>query len=285
MSPIFVRPVREQLEHDRLIRFLQLKYKRKFEALINVGEERIAPVKIGTGTFFPDLVLLEGKKVAGVIEVETGESVNNLEVMAQWVHFAKAKVPFHLYVPVTGYDSARRLWESYKVRLTEVWTYRPAAEGFDLVRMWHDAAAVAASTRAANATARAEAAARPAPAGKAAAAVKPPVVAQTRGRDVEKAGREACEARKNGEARLHEGCQAGESPRQRGQKACEEGHARLTQEVGCAVHPPYARQARLRKSPGHARLSFELARGRPIAGVVPLSISGAPEARPPAARA
>ena len=80
MSPIFVRPVREQLEHDRLIRFLQLKYKRKFEALINVGEERIAPVKIGTGTFFPDLVLIEGKKLAGVVEVETGESVNNLEV-------------------------------------------------------------------------------------------------------------------------------------------------------------------------------------------------------------
>ena len=175
MSPIFVRPVREQLEHDRLIRFLQLKYKRKFEALINVGEERIVPVKIGTGTFFPDLVLLEGKRVAGVVEVETGESVNNLEVMAQWVHFAKAKVPFHLYVPVTGYDSARRLWESYKVRLTEVWTYRPAAEGFDLVRMWHDASAVAASTRAANATARAESAAKAAPAGKAGAAVKAPV--------------------------------------------------------------------------------------------------------------
>ena len=139
MSPIFVRPVREQLEHDRLIRFLQLKYKRKFEALINVGEERIAPVKIGTGTFFPDLVLMEGKKLAGVVEVESGESVNNLEAMAQWVHFARARVPFHLYVPVTGYDAARRLCEAYKVRVTEVWTYRPAAEGFDLVRMWHDA--------------------------------------------------------------------------------------------------------------------------------------------------
>ena len=147
MSPIFVRPVREQLEHDRLIRFLQNKYKRKFDAQINVGEERVSPVKIGASTFFPDLVLLEGKKLAGLVEVESGESVNNLEAMAQWVHFARARVPFHLYVPVTAYDAARRLCEAHQTRISEVWTYRPAAEGFDLVRMSHDAGAVAASPR------------------------------------------------------------------------------------------------------------------------------------------
>ena len=141
MSPIFVRPVREQLEHDRLIRFLQAKYKRKYDALTNVGEERVAPVKIGVATFFPDLVLMEGKKLAGVVEVESGESVNNLEAMAQWVHFARSKVPFHLYVPVTGYDTARRLCEAHQTRVSEVWTYRPVADGFDLVRMSHDATA------------------------------------------------------------------------------------------------------------------------------------------------
>ena len=102
--------------------------------------------------FFRIWSFSRGKRSAGVIEVETGESVNNLEVMAQWVHFAKARVPFHLYVPVTGYDSGpTACGNRHKVRVTEVWTYRPAAEGFDLVRMWHDAAAVAASTRAANA--------------------------------------------------------------------------------------------------------------------------------------
>jgi hypothetical protein len=147
VSPIFVRPVREQLEHDRLIRFLQNKYKRKFDAQINVGEERNAPVKIGAGTFYPDLVLMDGKKLEGLVEVESGESVNNLEAMAQWVHFARARVPFHLYVPVTAYDTARRLCEAHHARVTEVWTYRPAAEGFDLVRMSHDAAAVSASPK------------------------------------------------------------------------------------------------------------------------------------------
>lgn len=144
MSPIFVRPVREQLEHDRLIRFLQGKYKRKFEPAANVGDERAAPVKIGPGTFFPDLVLMEGKKLAGLVEVETGESVNNLEAMAQWVQFSRARVPFHLYVPVPGFDAARRLCEANGARPSEIWTYRGTTEGFDLVKSFSDPSAVAA---------------------------------------------------------------------------------------------------------------------------------------------
>lgn len=142
MSPIFVRPVREQLEHDRLIRFLQAKYKRKFDVAINVGDEQVAPFKVGTATFFPDLVLTDGKKITGVVEVESAESVNNLEALAEWVHFSKTRsVAFHLYVPVQVYDAARRLGEANKVSVAELWTYRPAADGFDLVRMTHDASA------------------------------------------------------------------------------------------------------------------------------------------------
>lgn len=143
MSPIFVRPVREQLEHDRLIRHLQLKYKRKHDVAINVGDERGAPVKIGAATVFPDLVLTDGRKLAGVVEVESAESVNNLEAMAQWVPFSRARVPFHLYVPVQVYDAARRLCEANRVSAAEVWSYRPLTEGFDLVRMFHDSAASA----------------------------------------------------------------------------------------------------------------------------------------------
>jgi len=144
LSPIFVRPVREQLEHDRLIRFLQAKYKKKqLEVAVNVGDERLNPVKIGPGTFFPDLVMTSGKKLTGLVEVETGESVNNLEAMAQWVHFSRARVPFHLYVPVTGYDTARRLCDANGARPSEIWTYRVTMDGFDLVRIFHDAAAAA----------------------------------------------------------------------------------------------------------------------------------------------
>jgi hypothetical protein len=182
VSPIFIRPVREQLEHDRLIRFLQDKYKRrKVDVAINVGEDQAAPVKLGGHTFFPDLVLTEGKKLAGLVEVESGESVNNLEAMAQWVHFSRARVPFHLYVPVQGYDAARRLCAQNNASVSEIWTYRPAMEGFDLVRMFQDPSAVAAGAREARKAAAAappRPPAKPVPSAKPAAPPKPAATAR-----------------------------------------------------------------------------------------------------------
>ena len=142
MTPIFVRPVREQLEHDRLIRFLQARYKRKFEVAINAGEQQLASVKLGTNTFFPDLILTEGKKLAVLVEVESSESTNNLEAMAQWTHFSRARVPFHLYVPVLMVDAAKRLCDANQVSVSEIWTYRAVNDQFDLVRVFHDPNAV-----------------------------------------------------------------------------------------------------------------------------------------------
>jgi hypothetical protein len=180
VSPIFVRPVREQLEHDRLIRFLQAKYKRKFDVAINVGDEQVAPFKVGTATFFPDLVLTDGKKIAGVVEVESSESVNNLEAMAEWVHFSKTRVPFHLYVPVQAYDAARRLGDANKVSVAELWTYRPTADGFDLVRMSHDASASPAPSSAKPAAAKPAAKKPPAAVKPAKPARKPPAKSAAR---------------------------------------------------------------------------------------------------------
>ena len=136
MSPILVRPVREQLEHDRVIRLLQAKLKRKHDVVMNIGEDQTVPVRIGQVQIFPDLVLTSvdrGKKLMGTVEVETAESVNHLEAMAQWVHFSRARVPFHLYVPVTGYDTARRLCEANGARPSEIWTsLSRGATGFAL---------------------------------------------------------------------------------------------------------------------------------------------------------
>ena len=126
MSPILVRPVREQLEHDRLIRLLQAKFKRKFEAGINPGAEQNTPVPSGLSVVFPDLVLTSierGRRLQGVIEVETGESVNHLEALAQWTHLAKLRVPFHLYVPAGMVDVARRLCEDNHIIVNEIWSY------------------------------------------------------------------------------------------------------------------------------------------------------------------
>lgn len=126
MSPILVRPVREQLEHDRVIRLLQAKLKRKHEVAINIADDQAAGVRVGTGQMFPDLVLTSQDKahrLEGVIEVETGESVNHLEAMAQWAHFGKTRAPFHLYVPAAAVDIARRLCAENDVSVSEIWSY------------------------------------------------------------------------------------------------------------------------------------------------------------------
>jgi hypothetical protein len=121
-----VRPVREQLEHDRVIRLLQAKYKRKFDVAINPGNEQAAPVGPPPSPWFPDLVLYaneRSKKLVGVVEVETAESVNHLEAMSQWVAFGKLKVEFHLYVPMSAIDSAKRLCADLQIPASEIWAY------------------------------------------------------------------------------------------------------------------------------------------------------------------
>jgi hypothetical protein len=126
LSPILVRPVREQLEHDRVIRLLQAKLKRKHDVAANVGDEQTTGLKIGPGQMFPDLVLTsqdKSHKLEGLIEVETGESVNHLEAMAQWAHFGRARAPFHLYVPASAVDQARRLCVENHVSVSEIWSY------------------------------------------------------------------------------------------------------------------------------------------------------------------
>ena len=126
MSPILVRPVREQLEHDRVIRLLQVKLKRKHDVVTNIGDDQTVPVRIGQVQIFPDLVLTSvdrGKKLMGTVEVETAESVNHLEAMAQWAHLGRARAPFHLYVPAGCVDIARRLAVENSVNVAEIWSY------------------------------------------------------------------------------------------------------------------------------------------------------------------
>jgi len=126
LSPILVRPVREQLEHDRLIRLLQTKFRRKYDAGMNPGVEQNAPIGTGPSALFPDLVLLSADrahKLQVVVEVETGESVNHLEALAQWAHFAKLRAAFHLYVPAGMVDVARRLCEDNHIHVAEIWSY------------------------------------------------------------------------------------------------------------------------------------------------------------------
>ena len=126
MSPILVRPVREQLEHDRVIRLLQVKLKRKHEVIANIGEDQSTSVKIGQLQIFPDLVLTtadRARKLLGTVEVETSESVNHLEARSQWAHLGRARAPFHLYVPLGSVDIARRLANENQVNVSEIWSF------------------------------------------------------------------------------------------------------------------------------------------------------------------
>jgi hypothetical protein len=126
VSPILVRPVREQLEHDRVIRLLQTKFRRRFDVGINPGAEQNSAVGAGLTAVYPDLVLVSqdrGRKVMAVIEVETVESVNNLEALAEWVPYGRLKSPFHLYVPAAMVDVAKRLCTDSQIPVAEIHTY------------------------------------------------------------------------------------------------------------------------------------------------------------------
>jgi hypothetical protein len=129
VSPILVRPVREQLEHDRVIRLLQVKLKKRpagTEVIANIGDDQSTSVKIGQLQVFPDIVLTtadRGRKLMGTVEVETSESVNHLEARSQWAHLGRARAPFHLYVPLGSVDIARRLAAENQVNVSELWSF------------------------------------------------------------------------------------------------------------------------------------------------------------------
>ena len=126
MSPILVRPVREQLEHDRVIRLLQSRFRRRFEVGINPGQEQNTSVGADVSASYPDVVLMSmdrRRRVQSIIEVETAESVNNLEALAQWARMAKQRVPLHLYVPAASVEVARRLCTGNQISVAEVVSY------------------------------------------------------------------------------------------------------------------------------------------------------------------
>ena len=148
MSPILVRPVREQLEHDRLIRLLQTKFRRKYDAGMNPGVEQNVAIGVGPSALYPDLVLFSSDrahKLQVVVEVETGESVNHLEALAQWAHFGKLRAAFHLYGPGGMVDVARRLCEDNHIHVAEIWSYHVVGDQprFTLVHRSKEAPPVA----------------------------------------------------------------------------------------------------------------------------------------------
>ena len=200
MSPILTRPVREQLEHDRVIRQLQARYKRKNEVVINPGNEQNQSITVGELVVYPDLLLFAeaGRRLLGTVEVETGESVNAIEARAEWGVYSRLKVPLHLYVPPNCVDAVKRICAEYQILVSELWTYTSSFDQvrFSMVHRAPDAPVVRggpdsaesapavkakpAAAKAKPADAKTKAAAKPKPVTKAKAAKKPAVKAKAK---------------------------------------------------------------------------------------------------------
>ncbi len=149
MSPILVRPVREQLEHDRIIRLLQAKTRRKYDAGHESRHRAERRRRNGANRGLSRPGAAFARSAAGslqaIVEVETGESVNHLEALAQWAHFSKLRAAFHLYVPSEMVDVARRLCEDNQIHVNEIWSYHTVGDEvrFTLVHRSRDASAPA----------------------------------------------------------------------------------------------------------------------------------------------
>jgi hypothetical protein len=149
VSPILLRPIREQFEHDRIVRLLQNRYRRRHAVSINAGAEESTPVRLRGKLFHPDLVLMsldKGHRLHAVVEVETTESVNSLEAMAQWATFGRVRADFYLFVPAGAADIARRLCEDNDVAVTEIWTYHAVGQQMRFAMAYRAAAPTKART-------------------------------------------------------------------------------------------------------------------------------------------
>jgi len=150
VTPILVRPVREQLEHDRVIRLLQARWRRRYQVGINPGIEQNVSVGAGDGIVYPDVVLMppgRGRRPKVVIEVETAESVNSLEALAQWARFAQERADFHLYVPSGSVEAARRFCDDNGVAVDEIWTFHSIGDQVRFTMVYRAPAPSTAATR------------------------------------------------------------------------------------------------------------------------------------------
>ena len=130
MSPILLRPVREQLEHDHVIRLLRTRLRRRFQITVNLGEE-VNPLTLGARRLYPDLMLITNDRanvLQTIVEVETNESINHLEAMAEWLPYGRVRAIFHLYVPSGCSEKTQQLCKEKKIQVDEIWSYHAVGD-------------------------------------------------------------------------------------------------------------------------------------------------------------
>ena len=130
VSPILLRPVREQLEHDHVIRLLRTRLRRRFQISVNLGEE-VNPLTLGARRLYPDLMLITNDRanvLQTIVEVETNESINHLEAMAEWLPYGRVRAIFHLYVPSGCSEKTQQLCKEKKIQVDEIWSYHAVGD-------------------------------------------------------------------------------------------------------------------------------------------------------------
>ena len=130
MSPILLRPVREQQEHDQVIRLLRTRLRRRSQIAVNLGDE-VTPLALGARKLYPDLMLISNDRanlLHTIVEVETNESINHLEAMAEWVPYGRVRAMFHLYVPSGCSEKTQQLCKEKKIQVDEIWSYHAVGD-------------------------------------------------------------------------------------------------------------------------------------------------------------
>ncbi len=122
--------MREQLEHDHVIRLLRTRLRRRFQITVNLGEE-VNPLTLGARRLYPDLMLITNDRanvLQTIVEVETNESINHLEAMAEWLPYGRVRATFHLYVPSGCSEKTLQLCKEKKIQVDEIWSYHAVGD-------------------------------------------------------------------------------------------------------------------------------------------------------------
>ena len=102
-----------------------------YDAYTNPGGEKNKGIEVDGQTVFPDVVMTKKgmSTPTHVIEVETEESVTEEEAARQWAVYARAGVPFFLYVPRGSGATAKRMAAKLKIVVNyfREWWYEDGA--------------------------------------------------------------------------------------------------------------------------------------------------------------
>jgi len=88
----------------------------------NTGSQRMMGVETENEPVYPDIVVLENRRVAVLAEVETEEGVNQDEAL-QWLRYSRLCETFCLYVPEGYEDVTVELLRENEIRIS-LRTYR-----------------------------------------------------------------------------------------------------------------------------------------------------------------